>query len=458
MDFDVDAAVRQMTAQLDALREAEQTPPEQVDTSRLVPVFVPASFCSKTWCGPYYRLRNPDVGLTWCVLREDGIISYVNHRQKVYWDSKGLDWKGLALANLVKRSQGQQGITVLNNARGEARAISFRFADGLGSSHLLRRGLLSQQFPNGYRVALPDRSYGLAYSADLGPEELSTMRKAIDLCHSKGSYALSSGDYEPDQLLPEKISDLEKHLARLGQNPRAEVQRVVMDAYRRGDYEEAVRQAEGLKLLGEVTASYCLHRGTNLGHLGLLEEAEVWLRRNIAMNQEDGKTKLHAIALTALARVMLQAARYQEAEECIEKSIALWPERGTGYRYRAELRLLRGDGYTDALQWAESAVSREYASGNPAYVQMLNVGEHLAVLAWATAAASRDPAAVARLAGEAVAAVGDTVIESTAEVRYHLGRAFTELGDRQTAAEHYAEAARLDPNGHWGRAGKSALG
>ncbi len=445
MDFDVDAAVRQVTAQLEALRDAAQTPTEERDTSRLLPVFIPASLCSEGWCGPYYRLRNPDVGLTWCVLTEGGAISYVNHQQRAHWETKGLDWKGLALSNLVQRSRGQKGITVLNKPNGEVLAISFQFADGLGSSHLLRRGLLSKHFPNGYRVVLPDRGYGMAYSAELGPEDLSKMHQTIQRWYARGSHVLASGVYEPDELLPEKTADRERHLAHLGQNPRADVLRLVMDAYHRGDYEEALRRTEDLKLLGEVSAAYCFHRGANLGHLGSLDEAEEWLRRNIEMHQEDGRTRLRAIGLTTLGQVMLQAGRYREAEEYFKESIGLWPERASGYRYMAELRLLSGDDYADALRWAECAVSRERAlSDSSAEVGRLNLGEHLATLAWATAAASHDVTEVVRLAGEAaLPGVGENENEPMAQVQSLLGCAFTELRDQQTAKQHYiAESGR----------------
>src|SRR5215471_14432384 len=134
MDFDVDAAASEITAQIEAMRRAQETPPEKVDTSRLFPVFVPASFCTNAWCGPYYRLRNPDFGLTWCVLTDEGVISYVTHEQQAYWEAQGIDWQRLALCNLIERGKEKGGMTVLNNPDGEVLAIQFRFSDGLGSS------------------------------------------------------------------------------------------------------------------------------------------------------------------------------------------------------------------------------------------------------------------------------------------------------------------------------------
>ena len=108
--------------------------------------------------------------------------------------------------------------------------------------------------------------------------------------------------------------------------------KAVMDAYRRGDYEASLRASEGLRRGIEVTAPYCFFRGGNLAQLGRLEEAEVWLRRNIAMHAEDKEKRHLAIGLTTLGHLMLQAGRYEEAQECFEKSLGHFPERGSGYR------------------------------------------------------------------------------------------------------------------------------
>src|SRR5580700_11043224 len=102
----------------------------------------------------------------------------------------------------------------------------------------------------------------------------------------------------------------------------------VMEPYRRGDYEAALLGAESFRRGGQVTASYCFYRGQNLAHLGRLEEAEVWLRRNIAMRdqksmRDEKNEKRHlAIAYSSLGHLMLRAGRFDEARECFETSIS----------------------------------------------------------------------------------------------------------------------------------------
>ena len=135
----------------------------------------------------------------------------------------------------------------------------------------------------------------------------------------------------------------------------------VMEPYRRGDYEASLAASEGLRSGGNITAPYCFFRGANLAHLGRLAEAETWLRRNVAMHEQDREKRHLAIALTRLGHLMLQAGRYDDAQKAFEASMKNVPERGSGYRGMAELYLLRGDSPSEALRWANLAVKQEQA-------------------------------------------------------------------------------------------------
>jgi tetratricopeptide (TPR) repeat protein len=184
----------------------------------------------------------------------------------------------------------------------------------------------------------------------------------------------------------------------------------------------------------------------------------VWLRRNIAMHAEDKEKRHLAIGLTTLGHLLLQARRYDEAQECFEKSLGHFPERSSGYRSMAELCLLRGYNPAEALRWAELAIRHAQADWQISpELRNMNLGEDMATLAWATAADSHSASEVSRLAVEAVASVGTTNVVSRAQVYYQLGCAYRELGDIRTGAQHYEEAAKLDPQGQWGRAAQAAL-
>ena len=458
MDFDVESAVRQGTAQLEALRLAEETTPQDIDTAQLMPLLVPTAFCTKTNFMPYWKLLNPDVGLMWCVLMDGGIVAYVNRRYQAYWEANGIDWQALAHRNLIDRFRRQPEARLLQNSTGELVAVKFQSGDGLGSSRLLLRGALSKWFPRGYQVAILDRNYGLAYSGELGPDDLGSVRKLIDLWRERVPQPFVSCCYTADDLLPENPLERELLLAQLQPPPAAPTAlSVVLDAYRRGDYEEAIRAAEGLRRKGEVTASYCYFRGANQAHLGRLEEAEVWLRRNLAMRDPQKEKRHLAVGLTTLGQLALQGGRFDDAQEYFEKSLEHLPERGAGYRFMAELCLLRGSP-SAALSWARLAITHEQADrGISLDLLKTNLGEDMAILAWATAAASRSTPEVSRLAAEAVANASAGGVASRAQVHYHCARAYAELGDYPLAAQHYAEAARLDPKGHRGRVAEAAL-
>jgi len=231
----------------------------------------------------------------------------------------------------------------------------------------------------------------------------------------------------------------------------------VMGPYRRGDYEQALQATEAWRLNGEVTSPYCYFRGSNLAHLGRLGEAQVWLRRSIEMRREEKEPRHIAIGLTTLGHVLLRAERYEEARECFEESIKLFPKRGSGYRCMAELLLLRGNA-EDALRWANSGIEHEKADHTLSpELRKTNLGEQLATLAWATAAATQNRSAVSRIVDDAVGSIGATSASAGAQIHYHAGRAFAEVGDVETSARHYEEAARLDPRGNWGRAAVAAL-
>ena len=189
--------------QLRALKEGLNVPVEKIDRNAVMPIFVPASlFALGNWPGPFTRLRCPEIGLTWTVLMPNQTMRYVNFEMQQLWESEGLDWKDLAMKNLGARSQSQPGLFEMRRADGTVYAISCMFWDGLGPSRLLFRGTLSQTFPDGYRVAIPEMSCGIAYSATVSEAEKTKVEGIIDDCYRKGTRPMAPGTYDADSLLP----------------------------------------------------------------------------------------------------------------------------------------------------------------------------------------------------------------------------------------------------------------
>jgi hypothetical protein len=175
-----------------------------VETSHLAPVFVPASFFAAGNCpGPYTRLRTRDAGLTWAIVPPDRPLCYVDFRTTRHWDSLGIDWRAIALANLAANSGDKPGTHTLRRTTGAVYAVAFMHPDNIGPSRLLLRDQLSSFFPGGYQVALPETGCALAFSTSLQVEEERTVRRLIDGCYRNGPRPLAPGIYSPEDLLPE---------------------------------------------------------------------------------------------------------------------------------------------------------------------------------------------------------------------------------------------------------------
>jgi hypothetical protein len=189
---------------LRSIRKGMELRPEQVEISKVAPLFVPMTFfAAGNWPGPYTRLRAREIGLTWSVLLPDDTMRYVDHEMVRYWNTQGVDWRQVALRNLADHSGNNPWTHEYRRTTGEIYAIAMMHSDGIGPSRLLLRDRLSSLFRDGYCVALPERSCALAFSVDLEGPELSKLQGVIRDCHQKGTRPLAPRIYVSDDLLPE---------------------------------------------------------------------------------------------------------------------------------------------------------------------------------------------------------------------------------------------------------------
>ncbi len=195
--------IDRIEASLQAMRRGLDLRPDEIDTGGLLPMFAPAAFfASGKWPGPSLRLRAREIGLTWTVLMPSQTMRYVNFAMQEYWDARRLDWKELAMKNLAKQTENAAGMKAMRRADGSVSALAFMFEDGLGPSRLLFRGSLNEQFPEGYRVAIPEMSCGIAYSRNLDGGDLASVQGVIDHCYRRGTRPLAAETYDSDDLLP----------------------------------------------------------------------------------------------------------------------------------------------------------------------------------------------------------------------------------------------------------------
>jgi tetratricopeptide (TPR) repeat protein len=228
----------------------------------------------------------------------------------------------------------------------------------------------------------------------------------------------------------------------------------MLDAYRQGDYEAALREVEGLQ---EVPASYHFFRGGFLMQLARFDEAETALKNSLKLKADP---KLSAIGWSTLGELRLQQRCYDEGIEFFSTSLKDWPEWASGHRHMAEAWLWKGNA-GEALKWASKAVEMERSAPPPQEANArenydYSLSEELATLAWAVAEASKDRGEVEQLVGEAVPLVGKRAAVPAAQVRYLSGRAYAALGESAKSKELFEEAASIDPHGMWGRASKKA--
>lgn len=225
----------------------------------------------------------------------------------------------------------------------------------------------------------------------------------------------------------------------------------VLGAFQSGDYAAALAASEELKENGRETACYCFYQGGLRRNLGDPAAAEQWLRKAQPLETDP---RLAVLTTEALAEVLLEQGRYDEARTTFEASLRQGPERSSSDRGIAETWLRQGERLDLALNRAKAAVAKQQArEDDPA--GKYNLAENLALLAWAIAAAEPDSFRVQSLAREASALISPREsVPTAAQVQFHLGCAYAALSDDAHSRNHFAEAARIDPHGHWGAAAR----
>lgn len=229
----------------------------------------------------------------------------------------------------------------------------------------------------------------------------------------------------------------------------------VTSAYKMGDYATALTKTEALKDDGKKSAEYCFFRGSMLSHLGRFDEAESSLREGLPLEENPSRK---ALVYNTLATVFMELQRYPEAIAFYENAGRAWPDRGANHRGIAEVWLRQGREFPEALEHARQAVDIDRrATGMKKEALNTRLGEDLAVLAWATAVASGDSAAVDALLAEAFVLCDPQSRPTAAEVNYHAARAYQALNRNDKAQECCRKASILDPNGIFGKNARALL-
>lgn len=190
-----------MRDQLSDLRNALRKEPK---LDRLFPLIVPSSYLQPgTWDLPFRRLRDPRIFVTWVALHENQTMVYVNRQQMQSWESNKVDVAQIAVSNL-RHDTGQYLATrEKRSENGKLHWIAMMHQDGLGSSRVLLSRELQAIFPEGYRIAIPERSCGMAISVEAGEDEKSGFLNSVRNCYEKGTTPML-----PELLEPQALDEL----------------------------------------------------------------------------------------------------------------------------------------------------------------------------------------------------------------------------------------------------------
>lgn len=170
------------------------------DLSCLYPLIVPAEFYEHgDWPGPIHQLAAPGFALTWGLCKPDNMLFYVSRKDQAGWEAEGIAWKDVAMANL-RAHHATERHGVLDRPDGSIAMAVFLEAYGLGPARLLLPGALDHHFPDGYRVAIPEMTCGLAFTTTPSEEERYKIEGMIDGCFQNGTSPLSDRFLDPASL------------------------------------------------------------------------------------------------------------------------------------------------------------------------------------------------------------------------------------------------------------------
>jgi tetratricopeptide (TPR) repeat protein len=235
-----------------------------------------------------------------------------------------------------------------------------------------------------------------------------------------------------------------------------------MTAYRKGDYEGQLREAERLK--NWMPSSHLLFRGMALYALGRFKEAEESLRQSLPM-QKNPQQRANCEAI--LGMVLREQQRFEEAMACFESAMRVKARSGDINREVANTLLRQGTQPGEALRQARKAVEIDQAHRSATLSKVsprldaenrdVSLGESLSTLAWAEAVNSGSASEVERLLQEAFGHGVENHVPVMAKLHYNAGRAWAAIGKTEQSVTELNRAAEIDPRGNTGRLAKAAM-
>lgn len=122
-------------------------------------------------------------------------MRYVDRRMEAHWDSQNIDWRTRALENLRRTPLEHPWTHEFRRDDRRLFAVAMMHPDGIGPARLLLHGHLEAAFPEGYLVAVPERSCGFALSVRATDAEKAKLQDIAAACHRDGTAPVLDGFY-----------------------------------------------------------------------------------------------------------------------------------------------------------------------------------------------------------------------------------------------------------------------
>jgi hypothetical protein len=171
-----------------------------MNIDNIFPLVVPMRFYSQnTKKMPMYKLANKDYILTWVVLEKGEPMEYVTPYLHKTLGRRMPGWETLTFENLrLSINENEISFTQHKMSSDGKRIIFIVFlnADGMGSSRVLLQYELGIAFPNGYYIAMPDKTCGLVIAKDITKKELEETTKMVEKTFKTAEMPISGSLHE----------------------------------------------------------------------------------------------------------------------------------------------------------------------------------------------------------------------------------------------------------------------
>jgi hypothetical protein len=192
-----------------------------MDVKTVCPLIVPANYHVKdVWGFPHQAFNNTNYILTWVSIIGSEPMLYMT--QDIYnrLSARHPSWQRQAIENLRHLARDNEiffSHFKKTSDNSKVLFLAFENGDGIGSSRILLKTELSEIFPNGYYVALPDRNFGLAIAKDIGEKDLKQTKTLVKKMYKVATSPMSSGLHAPIDfdLPPEWLAPIDTNYSQL---------------------------------------------------------------------------------------------------------------------------------------------------------------------------------------------------------------------------------------------------